>query len=55
MYDATIKSYESYVNSGPGSVYNDQALMESLPGEFTCNNRVAVIKVISGLRNSGMK
>ena len=28
-----------------GSVYNDLSLMSSLPGEFTCNKRVSVIKV----------
>ena len=29
----------------PGSVYNDLSLMSSLPGEFSCNKRVSVIKV----------
>ena len=28
-----------------GSVYNDIDLMASLPGEFTCSQRVSVIKV----------
>ena len=28
-----------------GSVYNDQSLLQALPGEFTCNWQVSVIKV----------
>lgn len=28
-----------------GSVYNDQSLLHSLPGEFTCNSQVSVIKI----------
>ena len=28
-----------------GSVYNDKSLLEALPGEFTCNFQVSVIKV----------
>lgn len=28
-----------------GSVYNDQSLLHSLPGEFTCNWQVSVIKI----------
>lgn len=28
-----------------GSVYNDQTLLHSLPGEFTCNWQVSVIKI----------
>ena len=28
-----------------GSVYNDMSLIETLPGEFTCNKSVSVIKV----------
>lgn len=28
-----------------GSVYNDQSLLEALPGEFTCNWQVSAIKV----------
>jgi hypothetical protein len=28
-----------------GAVYNDDKLLEALPGEFTCNHRVSVVKV----------
>jgi hypothetical protein len=32
-----------------GSVYNDKKLLTALPGEFTCNWRVSVVKVSTSL------